>query len=627
MQACRPWGTQLSPKVQLEVETRGKRYRLEKSFLDGAMSRLLEWTGERFEPLAEANAADELARGFLQGTGSSRGASDLEHWGLARILWMPQDMQKASRLAPPKVEGALRERLLEVLGAASLSEREQGILEKIEDAFSVFYTPKNEQPRKSGPLGEAEREYQEAETQAKQWRERCEQANLHAATAAAAETRSQAARTRREALESEIARLEAQARQELETEAALQEKRQELSTITERWKHLQTTVADLTRLKDGISRHRQAAASAEAALGASAAAVAVHRQALDATVIEQKAASEKVGELTAKATAATLHAQVRQQREQIAKAEEIRREGEAKRRELDSVRRPAESDLTELKRMQSDLERARARMEALGLEVVLEMEAARSLAWTTGGERREHQASPSEPVTLRAIDAGVLELPGVGRIRLRSGAEDARKSASMVSAGEARLAAKLKELGVASLEEAAQRREAGARLEAEIVVQRRLFGAALGDRFRNIDEAKRVLVEAETQLRELTAKVEHSAAYLADADPAALTAEARQARAAEEALGKKRQQEELALRAAEKELTGVTARKVSESRGADALQAEWDVKTSTHGTLEALQAQAGEEALRRAMGEAQVKALEAKLPAPGQRAPARGAIL
>ena len=48
----------------LEIETQGKRYRIEKGFLDAAASRLLEWTGERFEPMAEANAADDLGAGL-----------------------------------------------------------------------------------------------------------------------------------------------------------------------------------------------------------------------------------------------------------------------------------------------------------------------------------------------------------------------------------------------------------------------------------------------------------------------------------------------------------------------------------------------------------------------------------
>src|SRR4051812_39822062 len=52
IRALRPGGTELAPRVTVEFETQGKRFRLEKKFLDEEGSSLSEWSGERFERVA-----------------------------------------------------------------------------------------------------------------------------------------------------------------------------------------------------------------------------------------------------------------------------------------------------------------------------------------------------------------------------------------------------------------------------------------------------------------------------------------------------------------------------------------------------------------------------------------------
>ena len=60
IQQLRPWQTTLSPRITLEFETAGKRYRLEKGFLDDATSVLDEWTGQRFERLARTDESEPV---------------------------------------------------------------------------------------------------------------------------------------------------------------------------------------------------------------------------------------------------------------------------------------------------------------------------------------------------------------------------------------------------------------------------------------------------------------------------------------------------------------------------------------------------------------------------------------
>ena len=124
IQQLRPWQTTLSPRITLEFETAGKRYRLEKAFLDDASSLLEEWTGTRFERLADSQQADELVRGFLTSSVPGSGATKVGHWGLARLLWLNQP---AERQEVPQLDTSLKARLLETVGVAALSDEEQAL--------------------------------------------------------------------------------------------------------------------------------------------------------------------------------------------------------------------------------------------------------------------------------------------------------------------------------------------------------------------------------------------------------------------------------------------------------------------------------------------------------------------
>ena len=627
----RPWGTELSPKILLEVETKGKRYRIEKGFLDAAASRLLEWTGERFEPLAEANAADDRVRGFLSGVTPTRGASDLENWGLARILWMTQ---QSSRLSPPRVDGSLREKLLEVLGAASLSDKEQRLIEKVEDAFGIFYTPKSEQLKKSGPLADAERELKEAQAQVDQWRSQCEQAAGLTVAAHQAEIRLDEAVSRRKQLEAEIVELDARAKKETETESAVNQKKQELGTIRERWKRWQTALDDMSRIKERIAHHRAEAQRLETSMTSETERLAERRSAFEKAEEEARVSLKRVGELTAFTSTASLQSKARQidvslkhLREILEKVESIRKVGEAKAREYASRRQPKDADVVLAKKLLTDVERARMRLEVLGIEVVFEAEdEGRRIRWTTASEINEVSVPPSGKAVFRGIDAGTLTVPGIGKITLKTGAEDAKKMGASLAVGEEALRRHLDGFAVGSVEELLVLRETAARLEQEIALQRTLFSSSLTDKFRKEEDVRRAAEELEQQLGELVRKLEMdvgAVAELPEVDMAALNQELKSARDLADAAEKRLRESEQLFKGAEKLLSEWAGKRELELKSAEALQTEWDAKTESAGTLELLAEKAREEMMQQMFIEAQVKQLESELPPLTARASVR----
>ncbi|HHX26431.1 MAG TPA: AAA family ATPase, partial [Firmicutes bacterium] len=73
IEAFRPWGTSLSPVIHAEFTFGGKRYCLEKGFLDNTRSALSEWDSRRYQRLDEGKAADDKVRRMMQAEFSGRG--------------------------------------------------------------------------------------------------------------------------------------------------------------------------------------------------------------------------------------------------------------------------------------------------------------------------------------------------------------------------------------------------------------------------------------------------------------------------------------------------------------------------------------------------------------------------
>src|SRR4030042_3358148 len=90
VEALRPWGRALAPKVSVEFLHGGFEYRITKQFLDNPDSVLERKENGRFRRLAEGAAADEQTRTIITKSSPGRGFARLENWGLAQVLWVPQ---------------------------------------------------------------------------------------------------------------------------------------------------------------------------------------------------------------------------------------------------------------------------------------------------------------------------------------------------------------------------------------------------------------------------------------------------------------------------------------------------------------------------------------------------------
>ena len=85
VEALRPWGTDLGSAIVVEFEDQGKRYRLEKNFLENRCARLAEVQGAKLKPLAQNEKAEERVREILLSETPTVGLTKPEKWGLARV--------------------------------------------------------------------------------------------------------------------------------------------------------------------------------------------------------------------------------------------------------------------------------------------------------------------------------------------------------------------------------------------------------------------------------------------------------------------------------------------------------------------------------------------------------------
>lgn len=91
IQGIRPIGTSLSPKSSIIFRHEGKRYKIEKQFLDHQYAKFYIWENGEFSLLHEQDTADRVTSGLLNGTLTGRGSTNPENRGLAEALWYLQN--------------------------------------------------------------------------------------------------------------------------------------------------------------------------------------------------------------------------------------------------------------------------------------------------------------------------------------------------------------------------------------------------------------------------------------------------------------------------------------------------------------------------------------------------------
>ena len=484
LKAFQPVGTDLAPRITVEFETRAGRFRIEKTFLHSPQSVLKECLSGIWQPIADADMADQRVQALLSSSLPGKGPTKPEHWGFLGFLWARQgEVVEWPRLEDAPVGQRIRARLARI----ELDPIIEQLRTRLATAADAIFTSKG-QPKANGPLDVAEKDLANIEADHATLRktradlDSAQQRYTHANSAVAqlenehADREEAAAIARDQAFTAERLRGELEARQLA------------LTTAQDKLVAVAADVDTIETLQKEIAAAKVALAEAETSMQAAESRAAQLRVRLD----EQQAARPgheaqlntlrtdyqrvqsliKLRQLTANAAAFA---------RQVAKAESSAAEVtalEAKRANLPTL---TAAKLRKLEELAEAVRTLRAQLQALGLTVELTPDRPESVVISDGTVPREQDLPAGEITRLHSPRSVDLKLGGWGHILIRSGAQDAQDTADRLTETEALLRNLLQDCEVASVEAAREATTARKDLEAQIKAAAIALMTQLGD--------------------------------------------------------------------------------------------------------------------------------------------------
>jgi len=486
LKSLQPAGTDLAPRIAVEFETAAGRFRIEKTFLQSPRSLLRQWQSGAWQPLAEADLADQRVQALLHSSLPGKGATKPEHWGFLGFLWARQGEPAEW---PGLDDEAVGQRIRARLARVELDPVIEQLRARLATTADTLLTSGGK-PKVGGPLATAEADL----------------AALDGSLATLRQTRADlaAAHQRHQQADADVARLEKEHAERTTATTALRDQataaerlRHELDVRQQALAHAQEKLTALAADADALALRRAELTTAQTALttaeSSALAASKAHadlRARLDATQDERP---RREASLTALRTRhqrlqsllklRQLTATVTAFEKQLAAATSFAAEIatlETRRAKLPALT-PAK--LRKLEDLADAVRTLRTQVQALGLTVELTPDRAAIITAEPPVSGLSSQVSLAAGKTSRlqrpqSLD---LHLAGWGRVVIRSGAQDAQNAAADLTKVEATLRDALADAEIASVEAAREAITARKDLEAQLKTAHAALTPHLGD--------------------------------------------------------------------------------------------------------------------------------------------------
>lgn len=431
IESFQPWGTSLSPEITLEFDSRGTRYRLEKTFLSGHRSLLSELSEGEWKPLDQGEAADRAVQSVMLGESPGRGRAKPEQWGTASLLWSLQRSGAPAGLLIPGVPEPVADRLREALGGVEIRSHATDILGRIDQLYGNIFTERRGEFRKDSTVvrlrGELEELRHGREDAGRQLDEVCAWAEE------LQHVRRDLARLEQERIEAlakleeyrsastEVVKLREQLKlAEADEKACEKELREAQRTLDEYRKHRQRYESKREEWRTLDAQHKskedqiQVLAGQVARLRDSA---KTEEGQLDELQDKLRRAQEVEKAIGLRQERASLTAQ-------IGELKKLQARVSAGEDELESTPIPTQREVKKAE----DLERAchgfQAQMKAVGLQVTVRSVKQQTLRFKGDARTQTRQLSAGEEAVFASGAAARLDLPGVARVDIQSGAAE-----------------------------------------------------------------------------------------------------------------------------------------------------------------------------------------------------------
>jgi DNA repair exonuclease SbcCD ATPase subunit len=400
--AHRPWGTALAPAVEVEFDHQGRRYRLEKRFLESRLAALQVWQGGAWSPVAQGKNADEMLRGFF---GAETGRRATQSQWLASVLWAPQ-----GQLAFEDVEAPVVARVQGALGAQLDPEPARRLLKAIEDTAGEMWPPIRRELKKNSEAAQLARRRDECAAQVEAWRAKLDEIARLASTIEELETE-------RLSKQQELVGLRERLAQLVKDRAQADALDRRLAPLRLELQMKRDTAQRLQRAVQTVSGAARTANTARAEIEPLAASLGAEPQARLAALAREW---EQVRVETRDAIAWQAQTRELQQiRERLARLEELDNKRRELRAKIHVLLAPDEQVLAEIKKLRSDADKAEAELSGALLKVAFTAESPRPVLVESGEPAGEQMAAPGETLWITGSPEVALRLEGVGRLQVR----------------------------------------------------------------------------------------------------------------------------------------------------------------------------------------------------------------
>lgn len=623
----KPWGTDLSPIVTLEIDVNGKRYRLRKRFLDGAESFLDEWNGTVYERLADAQQSDDRVRSFIGGALPGRGATSIDHWGVARLLWIQQEPHRHEL---PDMTEPLRQRLLALVGATTLAPGEQLFVDKIRAVFDEYFTPTG-QPRKGSAIWEGAQKLSAAREEVSRWKQSVEQAAAAGEELAGTEVELASLDAESKSHRVALAELRERTKNETDLEKQLAVKREEVARLKERFVSIDSQKRALVELEEKRERARKLMANLVPAMDEVRPAAEQRGKARDQAAeacagarSDLDEAERKLERARAIEKALQLAENRRRLNELVAKADRIAASLAKKATEVTGAA-PTEAEVKKAEALEKEIAQLETRLEAIGLEVAFTADSAANITWKTAAGQELKRPKAGDRVVFRGADAGSLTIAGVGVVRVRSGAQDVSRLKEELTERRAELDRRLGERQAKHVSQLREAREIAKTREQEIASLEGKLADVLTDDFETLDAGRGALRKVSGQLAECLGQLgldETGLETEKGIDIKRPAEDVKLAKARLAALEEDSKKAAAAAREVDKRLADLEKERAGHEREVKTLDAQHVAAVAANGPLDDLAAEAIRVAGESAMADAACQAFAARLPPIEQRAAA-----
>ncbi len=469
LQKLRPWGTNLTPWIQIQFEAQGEHYQLTKQFLDAPFTTLARLENGQFVLWLEGEGAENFVRELYVATAAQRNATDPSQWGIAQFLWALQEPK-----GQVGVNDIIADHLRQSLGGIVLSPLQGTLAQRLQNLYDIYWTATGKLKANS-TLNQLLGQKDELQKQVEELKEQYQQAVQMEEELESVEGEWQRLSEERAEKQEEEKKWEEKAEQVRQLRQQIEQLQSLRQQAEERYRGLEEKIKHYELLAQSINELQQQLESLEEAFHAAEIQCEAIKQLMTQAQQEYEAAQEALRQASAALERAREWRQARQWLDEEAELKRRHEELAELNKQLTEAQQafvsrswPSEQDVQEAWEWQKNCEILQAKLEAVGVQVEVELLSPQQLILEGGAERLELAGQAGEKFTYKAGEEALIVLPDIAHIRARSGAAEPQELAAQLEAAVRARDKKKDDFGASSLQELHELQQQGQQLKRDI---------------------------------------------------------------------------------------------------------------------------------------------------------------